>query len=248
MTVADWVQAQKVDPTINQVVYLDEEHEIAYSESGWWDVRGTETISEVMGKLCLQEGVLYRHGNWARQDPNELQLVVPPDYRLEALYGAHNDVGHLVSNGYLTSFRIDFIGQTWRMMPLIIYEPLSTAWWFKGRQNKEELYPLLTTYPLELVHMEFLTMENPWTGVDMNILVIMNHFMHYTKAVVPPTQTAKATAMNLSQIMVFLKNLLTDQGHNFESQLIKDLCKLANIQKVWTTPYHPETNGQCERF
>ena len=39
-----------------------------------------------------------------------------------------------------------------------------------------------------------------------------------------------------------------DQGHNFESQMIKVLCKLAHIYKLQTTSYHPETNGQCERF
>ena len=32
MTVTDWVQAQKVDPTINQVCYLDGEQEVGYSE------------------------------------------------------------------------------------------------------------------------------------------------------------------------------------------------------------------------
>ena len=30
--------------------------------------------------------------------------------------------------------------------------------------------------------------------------------------------------------------------------MINELCKLANIQKVQTTPYHPETNGKCKIF
>ena len=32
------------------------------------------------------------------------------------------------------------------------------------------------------------------------------------------------------------------------SELISELCKLAQVIKVHTTPYHPMTNGQCERF
>ena len=68
----------------------------------------------------------------------------------------------------------------------------------------------------------------------------------------PPTkvlrQQQSLSGMNSSQFMVFPKRLLTDQGWNFESQLIKELCKLANIWKVQTTPYHPEMNGQCDRF
>ena len=46
----------------------------------------------------------------------------------------------------------------------------------------------------------------------------------------------------------FPEKLLMDQGHNFKSQLIKELCRVAHICKVKTTPYHPETNGLCERF
>ena len=30
--------------------------------------------------------------------------------------------------------------------------------------------------------------------------------------------------------------------------MISELCKLAQVEKVHTTPYHPMTNGQCERF
>ena len=74
---------------------------------------------------------------------------------------------------------IDSTGQTLRLMPLIIYEPVSDCLRFKGRQDKEELYPLLAAYPLELVHMDFMTTENPHTHVDVNILVITDHFTWY---------------------------------------------------------------------
>ena len=44
------------------------------------------------------------------------------------------------------------------------------------------------------------------------------------------------------------EKILTDQGKNFESSLIKELCELVGVQKLRTTPYHLETNGQCEHF
>ena len=44
------------------------------------------------------------------------------------------------------------------------------------------------------------------------------------------------------------KKILTDQGQNFKSQLVADLCELIGTWKVWTSPYHLQTNGQCERF
>ena len=39
-----------------------------------------------------------------------------------------------------------------------------------------------------------------------------------------------------------------DQGQNFEIQLVADLCELMGMRKIWTSPYHPQTNSQCERF
>ena len=44
------------------------------------------------------------------------------------------------------------------------------------------------------------------------------------------------------------EKILTDQGKSFENNLIQELCDLAQVKKLHTSPYHPETNGQCECF
>ena len=100
--------------------------------------------------------------------------------------------------------------------------------------------------------MDFLTIENPHTGANVNILVITDHFTQYMKAVVTPNQSAKATPAAFWNEFIayygFPEKLLTDHGCNCESKLVKELCKLAEIQKVQMTPYHPDTNSQCEKF
>ena len=40
----------------------------------------------------------------------------------------------------------------------------------------------------------------------------------------------------------------TDQGSNFNSELMHDIRRIFMIEKTKTTPYHPQGNGQVERF
>ena len=49
-------------------------------------------------------------------------------------------------------------------------------------------------------------------------------------------------------IMGFLRKILTDQGCNFKSDLLKALCQIAQVKKIRTLGYHPQTNGQFECF
>jgi transposase InsO family protein len=42
-------------------------------------------------------------------------------------------------------------------------------------------------------------------------------------------------------------SILTDCGTNFLSDIFKKMCKLLDIDKSKTTPWHPQTNGFLER-
>ena len=113
------------------------------------------------------------------------------------------------------------------------------------------LQPIYVTQPLELVHMDYLSLE-PSKGNIENVLVITDHFTRYALAYPSKTQTTQATARILWDNFIchygFPEKFISDQGRNFESDLIKELCKIAGVKKLHTTPYHPQGNGQCERF
>ena len=42
------------------------------------------------------------------------------------------------------------------------------------------------------------------------------------------------------------ESIISDQLQNFKSDLISELCNFAKLQKLCTSPYHPQTDGQCE--
>lgn len=44
------------------------------------------------------------------------------------------------------------------------------------------------------------------------------------------------------------EQLHADQGRQFESEVIREICKLLQIDKTRTTPYHPQSDGLIERF
>ena len=44
------------------------------------------------------------------------------------------------------------------------------------------------------------------------------------------------------------RELHSDQGTNFESKIMAEVCKLLDIEKTRTTPLHPQSDGQVERF
>ena len=76
--------------------------------------------------------------------------------------------------------------------------------------------------------------------------------MKHVLAYVIPDQTAKTVAKFLYQgyISIFgaLPRLLSDRGANFMSSVINEMCKILGMKKLWTTPYHPQTNGLVERL
>ena len=106
--------------------------------------------------------------------------------------------------------------------------------------SKAPLVNITTAYPLELVCMDFLTLENSKGGFG-NKLVITGHFTKYAVAIPTRNQTAR-TADAFYNIVNFgiPARIHSDQGANFESNIIKQLCEIHNIKKSHTLIYHPQ--------
>ena len=124
--------------------------------------------------------------------------------------------------------------------------------WFKSKPQRAKTENIKATYPLKLVHLDYLAIEMTEGGKDAHVLIITDHFMTYAQALVTSSQAAMCTAQALWDWLVvhygLPESIISDQHQNFERDLISDWCKLAKVWKLHTTPYHPETSRQYEWF
>ena len=83
------------------------------------------------------------------------------------------------------------------------------------------------------------------------ILVVVDHFSKYTNIYPMKDQTAQTVAKHLFEDYIkehgVPETLHTDQGRQFESRLVQDLCRKLGIRKTRSSPYHPQGAGLVER-
>ena len=84
------------------------------------------------------------------------------------------------------------------------------------------------------------------------MLAAADHFTRWVEAFPIRNQEATTVARKLVDELFCRfsppEQLHSDQGRHFESELIEEKCKLLEIRKSRTTPYHPQENGMVERF
>ena len=64
-------------------------------------------------------------------------------------------------------------------------------------------------------------------------------------------ETVTIDKLMVEQVMsqfVVPKSLHSDQGKQFKRKIFTEMCKILDIKKTRTSPYHPECDGLVERF
>ena len=207
-------------------------------------------------RLCLYQTALYRL--WENNAGTRIhrQLIVPRTLQKEFCEKVHDTArtAHMGRRRMIHS--LQHFCYWYRMYDDIL-------WWIKSCvicQKRKRLHPTpkapMTVYvpgePGERVSIDVCGPMVETPRGNRFILVISDHFSKYTKAVPMPDQQAETVARALINHWILEygepMQLHSDQGRNFESNLIEQFCKLHGMEKTRTTPYHPQADGQVERF
>ena len=183
--------------------------------------------------------------------PENFQLLLPQ--YLHTLRSVHDDHGH------------QGVERTLQLLRSQCFWPNTTQdveQWCQQCQRcvrGKAVQPKVRTYwgtlqaaqPNEILAIDFTILESSSDGRE-NVLVLTDIFTKYTQPI--PTKDKRANTVARALVQQWLQRfgppalIHFDQGRNFESMLIQQLCQMYSIQKSRTTPYHPQGNGQCERF
>ncbi|XP_072182290.1 uncharacterized protein [Diadema setosum] len=202
-------------------------------------------------------GILFRH--WrkkgATQGQEFRQVVVPKQYRRELLGMAHDNLmaGHLgVEKTKDRILRNYYWPGLFRDVSEYIRtcEPCQKTSSKRGGKVPMVQVPIIGE-PFQRIALDIVGPLPKSKKGNMYILVICDYSTRYPEAI--PLRSTNADKIADELIKLFSRvgvpqEILTDQGSNFMSKLMVQVCESLGIRKIRTSPYHPQSNGLVERF
>ena len=216
------------------------------------------TAAYVMAKeqLLIKNGLLYRKAWQGQADETMFQFVVPQRHWGTILDGCHREVAHQgqCRSTALMQERFWWPGMTRDLRNCI--KKCGHCRKYEAAPPVVPMKPLTCSGPGELLHVDFTSIEETVPlkedPVIRNVLVLQDHFSKYVVAYVVKDQTARTATETLRNGYFGLLGapayLVSDQGKAFTGHVITHLCEQYGVQKLRTSPYHAQTNGQVERM
>ena len=153
--------------------------------------------------FMILQNALYLHSTPKRENEDLLLFVVPKAHWTATLNGCHRDVGHQGCDCTLSLLQECFwwLGMINQMRQSI--RACTCCLQYEGGFPKAPLCPIVATALLDLLHVDFTSIETALQPNQSprvaNILVFQDHFTKHMLAYVTSDQTAKTIAKSLYQ-------------------------------------------------
>ncbi|KAL5460004.1 hypothetical protein EMCRGX_G033412 [Ephydatia muelleri] len=225
---------------------------LADQVSAWQ--RESKWLLQQWESLCMYNGLMYRR-NFLEQ-MTKLQLVLPYSLHCEVLKELHEGAvgGHLGESKMLGRLKERFY---WPSCSEAVSDWCKSCIKCATRKTtvpkpRAGLQTIRAGYPMQIVCVDIMGPLPETERGSKYVLVVADYYTKWVEVYGIPNQEATTVAVKLVDEMFCRfsppEQLHSDQGRQFESQLIKEICNLLHIRKSHTTPYRPQGNGMVERF
>ena len=217
---------------------------------------GVRALCAQWGKLVVRGQLLYRQWQTKHDQTQDIfQLVTPRKLQSDIFSQLHHSRvgGHLGISKTLENVRRRFYWPGCKSDIRRWCQTCSSCAQIKpGPRHRTRLKQIVASNPLDCVAIDLLGELPETENGNRYILVVTDYFTKWTQAFALRNMTAQTVADRLStEFFCFFgtpRQLHSDQGRQFESQLFQEICKLLGINKTRTTPYRPQSDGMVERF
>ena len=207
-------------------------------------------------KLVKENGLWFKSGSDKKGEVIH-QLLIPKSQKKQILSLAHESLmgGHLgvqkttdriLQNFYWPGIMGDV--KRWCRSCDICQRTIP-----KGRVSKVPLgkTPIMGE-PFQKVAIDLVgPISPPSSQGNRYILTLVDYATRWPEAIALKSITTSDVSEALLTIfsrLGFPREIFSDQGSQFTSDLMKEVCRLINVKQAFTTPYHPMANGLNEKF
>ena len=121
----------------------------------------------------------------------------------------------------------------------------------KRRGRREPLHQYIVGAPMERLAMDVAGLYPVTSTGNQYCLIVGCYFSKWLECFPIPDQKATTVSRKLVYEIVArygaFRELHSDQGTDFGSKVVLEVCRLFGIHKTRTTPYHPRSDGFIER-
>ena len=207
-------------------------------------------------QLKIVDGLVYKLDPTQTVETDRLRLIAPKQVRDEILTHLHNHktAAHLGITKTLNKVRARF---WWPgLKPDVMrWCKQCVACQKRNMRVGRKMAPLQQDQvgsPMEKLGMDILSFREVTDDGNCCVLVVVDYFTKWTEAIAMPDHTA-LTVADCLVTEVFTRFgcpriIITDQGREFEGNLMTALYRLLEITKVRTSPYHPRSDALAENF
>ena len=206
--------------------------------------------------LTVVDGVLYRKMKRYNGQTLALQLIVPAVKRTEFIERCHEGMtgGHRAFRATMDQVRRRGFWWGWRRdVARFCRQCQKCACYHRGHLPRSgPLQPMIVGHSMDRWHVD-VTGPHPRTPRGSKyILTCVDAFSKWAEAFAMPNKEARTIARILVE-QVFCRFgtpvvLLTDNAGELDGHLMREICRILDIDKQHTSFYHPETNAIAERF